>query len=412
MIILIIYAILYRMTEVRVSAGPYLGELPSDYARSSSRDYIAKARESLQKVTKLPKISAGLEGQISALEKGEIPDFDTLTRVEDIVLKHQDNPNAVAAGQTARFIRQALSLQRFESQRAPIDFDAQRNFAQTLNKRIDPITKSGERTKLKDPGFDFKGVAVNMASLEQYLHAPFDLFDQGGFKGVLKPLIKESKFHLVADLVSSYLHDAVRALLTPIISIYQKDDSLDLMTIFGGLSNALSIHLALAKVALDKVSAEFNVGSDGFKARLGEVFDNLPHISKQFSKLQAKTLKLIENQNNVISNQLEPYNFNPENFEVINSQDGKLLLLPIVKFLEKVIKLANDNDTVVNSKGLAPDGITTATISTNFAETYTKPQGCPFSDKASSNDSASLSVTYFEKLKKITREIFGLDEIN
>ena len=88
------------------------------------------------------------------------------------------------------------------------------------------------------------------------------------------------------------------------------------------------------------------------------------------------------------------------------------MLLPTVKFLEKVIKLANDNDTVVNSKGLAPDGITTATISTNFAETYTKPQGCPFSDKASSNDSASLSVTYFEKLKKITREIFGLDEIN
>lgn len=401
------------MTEVRVGAGPYLGELPSDAARSSSKDYIAKARDSLAKVISLNNISDRLKEQISALEKGEIPDFGLLTRIEDFATQKQNTITcADAVRETARFIRQALSLQRFESQTAPLDSEAHRNFSRTLNTRIDPVTKSGVRTKLKDPGFDFKGVAVNMASLEQYLHAPFDLFDQGGFKGVLKPLIKESKFHLVADLVSSYLHDAVRALLTPIISIYQKDDSLDLMTIFGGLSNALSIHLALAKVALDKVSAEFNVGSDGFKARLGEVFDNLPHISKQFSKLQAKTLKLIENQNNVISNQLEPYNFNPENFEVINSQDGKLLLLPTVKFLEKVIKLANDNDTVVNSKGLAPDGITTATISTNFAETYTKPQGCPFSDKASSNDSASLSVTYFEKLKKITREIFGLDEIN
>lgn len=400
------------MTEVREGTGPYLGELPRDYARSTSKDYIAKAKESLKNVTNLQKISTGLKEQILALEKGEIPDFDTLTRVEDIALKHQDNPNAVAAGLTARFIRQALSLQRFESQTALIDSEAHRNFSRTLNTRIDPVTKSGVRTKFKDPGFDFKGVAVNMASLEQYLHAPFDLFDQGGIKGGLKPLIDESKFHQVADLVSSYLHDVVRAVLTPIISFYHKDDSLDLMTIFGGLSNAVSIHLALAKVAFDKVSAEFKIGSEEFKARLGEVFDNLPHVSRQFSKLQAKTLKLIENQNDVISNQLKPYNFDPKNFEVINSPDSKPLLLPTVKFLEKVIKLANDNDTVVNSKGLAPDGITTVTISTNFAETYTKPQGCPFSDKASSTDSASLSVTYFEKLKKITREIFGLDEIN
>lgn len=217
--------------------------------------------------------------------------------------------------------------------------------------------------------------------------------------------------NLNVDSTANKLYEALLArtkgILVPNNLDHEKNPSLKelekkvMSTIRGGLENAISLHLAFIKVAF-KILTKRIPNPKRFKQAWNDVLKNLSHISKQFSAVQAFTLKLVENLNGVQSNQRDIYDFNPENFELVYDYNDQLILLPTIDFLQKVIALANDNSTIVQSNNTDYNTV-------NFAEIYGPIHGCPiYSARIQSNwQQYELGTEYFKEMDLLTQSVFG-----
>lgn len=268
------------------------------------------------------------------------------------------------------------------------------NFALYLNLKISPENS-------KEALGDYQTVAKYISNMEKLWIAPLvNLKDSETLKVLSNIYHRISKTQAINELHDFIIHET-KIKLTEVIKNYPenlKEGIPATMTIFGGFTNAVSIHLALVKIVLEKIE-ELNRPEDTQKA-----IEALKHCSSQFAKLQANTLKLIENINGVISNQEEAYNFDSNNFFL----DVELRLLPTEEFLNQVIEKANDPLTEIESYNYKEDYFTPFVERKNFMETYTKPKGCPIhaSKKANSN----LLDEFLDKITAIMTQIITKDE--
>jgi hypothetical protein len=265
----------------------------------------------------------------------------------------------------------------------------QYDFAQTINANITPtINKSSG---------DYKAVSHFIATMEHLWSKPFVSLEESFILNQIKSLSKNGDFEIALNLLNDYIIEETKKNLTDIIARYPnhlREGIPTTMTIFGGFTNAISIHLALAKIVFEKLQ------SIDKTHRLTETLLGLRSTVSQFAKLQANTLKLIENLNGVISNQEEAYKFTSENFELIENEEGKLVLLPTKKFINQVITEANDPSTMIKSYNYEDDYFTAFVENKNFRENYSKPKGCPI-HSSQTQSGENVMDRYFNKVEGI-----------
>ena len=265
----------------------------------------------------------------------------------------------------------------------------QYDFAQTINANIIPTIN-------KNSG-DYKAVSHFIATMEHLWSKPFASLEESFILKQIKSLSKNGDFGIALNLLNDYIIEETKKNLTDIIARYPnhlREGVPTTMTIFGGFTNAISIHLALAKIVFEKLQSIDKIH------RLTEALIGLRSTVSQFAKLQANTLKLIENLNGVISNQEEAYKFTSENFELIENEEGKLVLLPTKKFINQVITEANDPSTEIKSYNYEDDYFTAFVEKKNFRENYSKPKGCPIHSSQTSSGE-SVMDRYFDKIERI-----------
>ncbi len=270
----------------------------------------------------------------------------------------------------------------------------QLNFAQILNIKISPNLNPSASSG------DYRAAAHYIANMEDLWSAPLLSIQDTELINQLKDLCREDKHHEALDILNDFIISETKINLTNLIANYPEDLKEGIpttMTIFGGFTNAVSIHLALAKITISKLRQNNQL------AKVPEAISGLEHSISQFAKLQACTLKLIENMNGVISNQEKAYDFDPGNFEFSENQQGKLVLLPTMNFINRIIKKANSPDTQIQSYNYK-DGHSTAFIETkNFAETYSKPKGCTI--HASNSSDHNLLDKFLDQITTILIQI-------
>lgn len=398
-----------------VAPGPYIGDLSPELSKQNPTELLQNARTSLESVSAFKKAADFLRGQIESLATNtvstieHIPNFRELHNGE-IALSQLNDKDTSKLLEVIKSIRQAFSLQRLLHQTREITPIEQMNFAKLLNQRIDPIDKDGIRTKEKKAPDKFQIFKVTMSGLAAFiLQAPTKVL-----MGVSEELKKlKSKFWETGDVnkVVNALYVKLREQSNGLLSMLRSQAPVDtrqtlepvFSSMVGGLDNAISTHLAFVKVAFAKLKQMIpDQNNATFKSAWNNVLKNLSHISKQFASVQAMTLKLVENLNGSVSNQGRAYDFNAENFELVFN-NGEMILLPTLKFLQTVITKANDNATVVRSKGgqfVSPTD--------NFAESYYSPNGCPiFGVKGINNgEQFKLDERYFEVMDLITKSVF------
>jgi hypothetical protein len=268
------------------------------------------------------------------------------------------------------------------------------NFALFLNLKINLENN-------KEASGDYLAVAKYITNMEKLWITPLIKLENSEILKDLKQIYQNVNKVKAINKFHDFVINETKIKLTKIIKDYPenlKEGIPTTMTIFGGFTNAVSIHLALVKIVLEKIE-DINRRGDTQKA-----IESLKHCSSQFAKLQANTLKLIENINGVISNQEEAYNFDSNNFFL----DDELKLLPTEEFLNQVIKKANDPLTEIESYNYKEDYHTPYVEKKNFMDTYTKPRGCPIyaSKKANSN----LLDDFLDKITAIMTQIITKDD--
>ena len=314
-----------------VASGPYIGELDDTQKNQEPKKILQKAKSELVVISAFTEAKNFLESQIDSLSKNTVdkiantPDFKTLNQGEQQLseLNHTEAPKILGV---IKLIKEAFSVQRFQHQTKPIQNTEQFNFAKLLNQRIDPIDEDGVRAKTREQPIKFGLFQETMSQLAiEILRVPATVLTIGRKK--LGNLNKEflENFDIkktAAELYKELRGELNRFLISMNSSIPREDAGPEsimpkvISSIGGGLENAMSLHLAFIKVAFEKLKQKIpNVNSENFKQSWIKVLKNLSHISKQFSSVQAYTLKLVENLNGVRSNQSEIYDFSPENFE-------------------------------------------------------------------------------------------------
>ena len=402
-----------------VASGPYIGFNVQELKAENPFELLDQAKRKLDEVTESRDAKTFLEQQIQKLQENsrdrikEVPNYPWLSRGEDFLkanLDFDENQNLLDA---IGLIKKAFAAQRYQFQTKEITKDEQRNFAKILNRRIDPINQKGNRAKDKKDDEKFAPFQTTLSSLAtDILRVPVVIFTQA--KDRLEKMNKEFNKNFDIKTYASQLYrmlhtesgDLLKRLLSSIPPGAPPIMSQAFASISGGLENAVSLHLAFTKVAFAKLKEKIpDIRSPQFKLAWNNVIKNLAHISKQFSSVQGWTLTLVENLNGNKSNQIECYEFNPDNFEL--DDDGQnLTLLPTLDFLQTVIRKANDNTTQVESATPIRPSQTVA----NFAEEYTSPVGCPIHNVSGNlnGESFSLAERYFESIEILTQATFGL----
>ena len=387
------------MSAIGLGTGPDLGELPGTRNFAGFVSDLDSAIDSFAKANpKYQSIPSRLKDVLNSIKNDDADLMDGLKLLTKVEAHIKTNPNDELQ-RIVNSLRQAYSLSRYQAQTKEISDDDQINFGRLLNSRIDPISASGERLKDAERNDLFDS---HPETLVQYMPKIMKVIELAGFSRFtqkLKQLVKDSKVAEAADwfalhIAGIFSHNAISE--DPTV-LKQASEVQVMGAVSGGAENAINLHGAFVKVAYEKLKTMTDEGSAQFKANWNNLLENLSHISKQFSVVHAMTLKLVENLNGVLSNQLEPYTFNPDNFE-LKVDNGKLLLLPTVDFLGKVIQLANDPETTVESAGF-DDG--SPHKFKKFSEQYSKVAGCPIHGARQAQD-------YFAKLDALTRDIFGL----
>jgi hypothetical protein len=406
-----------------VASGPYIGYLNDDQKKQNPAKILQQARSALNVISALPEAKKFLESQINNLFQNtsdkiaNTPDFKTLNQGEKN-LSESSNTEAPIILEVIKLIKEAFSVQRFQHQTKPIEKMEQVNFAKLLNQRIDPIDQDGIRAKTREQPIKFGLFQETMSELAiEILRVPATVLTLGSEK--LGNLNKEflEKFDIKRTAAKLYkeLRGESNRFFSNMNSLIPREDAGPesimpkvISSIGGGLENAMSLHLAFVKVSFDKLKQKIpNIDSEDFKKSWIKVLKNLSHISKQFSSVQAYTLKLVENLNGVRSNQPEIYDFKPENFELVPIDD-KLFLLPTIDFLQKVITQANDNTTEVFSHNVSSKD----SQKVNFAKEYFPPQGCPIHGaKGNLNgEKFKLDEQYLAIMDGITNSVFGIPD--
>jgi hypothetical protein len=381
---------------------------------------LQQARSALNVISAFPKAKIFLESQINNLLQNtsdkiaNTPDFKTLNEGEKN-LSESSSTEAPKILEVIQLIKEAFSVQRFQHQTKPIEKMEQVNFAKLLNQRIDPIDEDGIRAKAREQPIKFGLFQETMSQLAiEILRVPATVLAQGRKKlgNLNKEFLGNFDIKKTADKLYKELRGELNKFLISMNSLIPREDAGPesimqkvISSIGGGLENAMSLHLAFVKVAFDKLKQIIpSTDSEEFNKSWIKVLKNLSHISKQFSSVQAYTLKLVENLNGVRSNQPEIYDFKPENFELV-SIDDKLVLLPTIDFLQKVITQANDNTTEVFSHNVRSKD----SQKVNFAKEYFPPQGCPIHGaKGNLNgEKFKLDEQYFAAMDEITNSVFG-----
>jgi hypothetical protein len=401
-----------------VAPGPYAGNLSDDQKKQDPAEILGQARSALNEISRFTEAKNFLESQINNLsvntpEKiANTPDFKNLSKGEQQLseLDHKEAPTILLV---IKLIKEAFSVQRFKHQTKPIEKVEQVNFAKLLNQRIDPIDEDGERAKTRKQPKKYRPFQETMSSLAlPILNVPFRVLTLGRKKldNLNKEFLENFDIKNTAKKLYAELREELNKFSSDMNSLNYPEEVKSIMpkvisSIGGGLENAMSLHLAFVKVAFDKLKQKISdTNSEDFKKSWTNVLENLSHISKQFSSVQAYTLKLVENLNGVKSNQPEIYDFKPEYFE-LSDYEGKQLLLPTLDFLQIVIAKANYNSTVVHSHNTS----SVDSQNVNFAKEYFPPQGCPIHNaKGNLNGKKfKLDEQYFAIMDKITNSVFG-----
>jgi|GEM_PF-5907552 len=404
-----------------VAPGPYAGYLSDDQKEQDPAFILQKARSALNEISGFIEAKNFLESQINNLSVNtpdritNTPDFKTLSKDEQQLSKsnHTEAPKIL---QVIQLIKEAFSVQRFKHQTKPIENGEQVNFAKLLNQRIDPIDEDGVRAKTREQPIKFRPFQETMSALAlPILNVPATILTLGRKKlgNLNKEFLESFDIKKTAGKLYAKLREELNKFSSHMNSLNHPEEVKSIMqkvisSIGGGLENAMSLHLAFVKVAFYKLKERIpNTKSEDFKKSWTNVLKNLSHISKQFSSVQAYTLKLVENLNDNKSNQAEIYDFKPEYFE-LSDYESKQLLLPTLDFLQKVITQANDNSTVVLSHNTSSED----SQKVNFAKEYFPPQGCPIHGAKGdlNGEKFKLDEQYFEIMDEITNSVFGFPE--
>jgi len=277
------------------------------------------------------------------------------------------------------------------------------HFAAYLNERINPLSDDGKPANLKPSLQNPEMSRAWLEILSQEIFKIIDEFNSTSEFSSAQNLVKDNKPNEALNKCAMYFVHKTDKLAKDILLHGASDHANNyFLSFLGGLQNALQLHFALVKLAIQK--------STNFK--LKDLLMNLKHLTKELSQVHGLTLKLIYNLNGFNANQNAPYQLDPENFELANFNSSGPYLLPSPEFLERVITTANNP----GAKVLSSSSMDGQIFNELFAKNYTQVEGCPIHGaRVSSQDSPNSNpgktgffAEYFGKIIKITRDI--LDE--
>jgi len=281
--------------------------------------------------------------------------------------------------------------------------DQQFHFASYLNERINPLGENGKPANLKPTHQNPEMMRAWLEILSQKIFKIIDEFDSTSEFSSAQNLVQECKPQEALNKCAEYFVRETDNAAKKILLHGASDDANNyFLSFLGGLQNALQLHFALVKLAIEK----------SINSNLKDLLMNLKHLTKELSQVHGLTLKLIYNLNGFNANQNAPYQLNPENFEIANFNSSGPYLLPSQEFLDRVITAANNPSAQVLSSSSMDGQIFNELIAKN----YTQVAGCPIhgaristqnSPKSNSGQSGFFSE-YFSKISKITQGILHL----
>lgn len=141
----------------------------------------------------------------------------------------------------------------------------------------------------------------------------------------------------------------------------------------GGLNNACKTYLGFARLVIQKL---FERGCDVGAEQIKTVIKNNKEVMLRLARLAMPLLMLFDNINGVNIDSVAPYNYNPDNFELVQD-DGAEKLVPkqamLHDFMERTSDVANTKATrCVNDK----DETSTHTLLAYMQENKFKTSGC------------------------------------
>ena len=271
------------------------------------------------------------------------------------------------------------------------------HFASYLNEHINPLSEDGKPANLKPSVQNPEMMRTWLEILSQEIFKIIDEFNSTSEFSSAQNLVKESKPEEALNKCAMYFVHKTDNLAKEILLHGASSDANNyFLSFLGGLQNALQLHFALVKLAIQK-------------SNLKDLLLNLKHLTKELSQVHALTLKLIYNLNGFNANQNAPYQFDTDNFELANFNSSGPYLLPRQEFLDQVIKKANDSGTKV----ITSSSMDSQIFNDLFSKNYTQVEGCPIHGARVSSQSTPNSnpaktgffAEYFSKIHKITRLI-------
>ena len=412
--------------SVLVQSGPYLtgsSDFPVALASEDPKSMLDEAQAKIADITGIDNVVDPLKEDIQTLSQNtetsmrNVPDFKAMADSEQIIsgaIGRTDSPEPQNIVDAIELIRNAFLIQRYKFQTREITEDDRINFAKVLVNRIDPITKDGKRTRHNPPLASFAGIKDFVEGMYANFSAAFEILKEGGTAKVLNKVFAEGQALEAFDLASNSLKDSIRSILTGMHHVGSVGDFIprenfeQIAVVSGGFSNAIAVHFAMIRVGFEKLAKEFDVKTKKFQEEFVKMLRGVELTMDEFMKINANTLKLIENENGVISNQEGAYVFDADNFEMLDKGD-KRLLIPTLDFMQRIISKANDNDTTVKSRNKIDDRFNVSVYEANFADEYRKTQGCPFM-AAKDEYGADMARHYYDEVNRIAKTIVGIEE--